>query len=105
MYGMTLSDTYWYGELKYWLVSVGFTICPTPALLCSPVKKKMAHPSDSLSTLMICLYFYTYDSARENSKNQLVDRFNGELQGLAYWYLTARISQDKEFNATLNQSR
>jgi hypothetical protein len=50
-----------------------------------------------------CLYFSTSDTAREMFQNQLVDRFNVELQGIAHWYLSARIHQYKEFNGKMDQ--
>jgi hypothetical protein len=52
-----------------------------------------------------CLYFSTSDASREKFQNQLVDRFNVELQGLVQWYLAARIHNDKDFNVTMDQSR
>ena len=104
MYGMTLSGKYWYEEFKEWLVSIGFNICPT-----CPVLFTRIEADGTLLRLIVyiddCLYFSTSDVSREKFQKQLVDRFNVELQGQAHWYLAARISQDKDFNVTMDQSR
>jgi hypothetical protein len=52
-----------------------------------------------------CLYFATSDATREKFQKELTARFDVELQGLAHWYLAARIQQDKDFNVTMDQSR
>ena len=36
---------------------------------------------------------------------EFASRFHIEFQGKAYWYLSARIEQDKDYNITIDQSR
>ena len=39
MYGMTLSEKYWYQDCRDWLKSVGFVECPTCLVLFSRTEK------------------------------------------------------------------
>jgi tRNA(His) 5'-end guanylyltransferase len=104
MLGMTLSGKYWYEEFKDELVSVGFTICPIFPVMFTR-KEEDNTPTRIIVYIDGCLYFSTSDTARDKFQKQVVDRLNVKLQGLAYWYLSDRTYQDKEFNVTMDQSR
>jgi hypothetical protein len=51
------------------------------------------------------LYFGTNDKTRKQFELEFGSRFNIEFQGQAHWYLAARITQDKDMNTTIDQSR
>jgi hypothetical protein len=78
---------------------MGLSICPT-----YPVLLTIKEEDGTLIWLVVyiygCLYFATYDIARDFFDKQLVGRFNVELQGLA-----ARIHQAKGSTITMNRSR
>ena len=104
MYGMTLSGKYWYQDCRDWLISVGFMECPTCLVL---FNRKDKDGSELWIIIYIddFLYFGTTEKTRKQFEAQFGTRFNIEFQGLAHWYLASRISQDKDFNITLDQSR
>jgi hypothetical protein len=104
MYGMTLSGKYWYQDCRDWLVSVGFIECPTCLTLFCRTDK------DGSEVWLIIyvddfLYFGTTEKARRKFELEFGTRFSIEFQGKAHWYLASRISQDKDFNVTIDQSR
>ena len=51
------------------------------------------------------LYFDTSEKTRNQFELEFGSRFNVEFQGQAHWYLAARITQDKDLNITIYQSR
>ena len=51
------------------------------------------------------LYFGTTEYTRKRFDLEFGNRFSVEFQGQAHWYLASRISQDQQFNITIDQSR
>ena len=104
MYGMTLSGKYWYQDCRDWLISVGLIECPTCLVLFCRKEK-----DGSMLWVIIYiddfLYFGTTEITQKKFESEFGTRFSVEFQGLAHWYLAARISQDANYNITIDQSR
>ena len=104
MYGMTLAGKYWYQDCSEWIISVGFIECSNCLVLFSRKEKDG-------SELWIILYvddfpyLGTTEHTRKKFELEFGSRFNVEFQGQAHWYLASRITQDQNFNITIDQSR
>ncbi len=66
---------------------------------------QMVHMSSSLFMWMTSFSMGTMKPLSSNSRDKLSKRFDVEFLGQAYWYLSARIYQDADFNITLDQAR
>jgi len=104
MYGMTYSGKYWFQELREWLVDEGFKqsiICPclfSKVFTDKSIVKLLDYVDDML-------YFGTSEATLKPFCDSLTSRFDVEMLGQAYWYLSMWISQDLVFSITIDQSR
>jgi len=104
MYGMTLSGKYWWQELQEFLVQEGFA--PSTTVPCY-FSKHFADGSfikllNYVDDLLYCSNSPSYMQAFEES---LGKRFSIELMGQAHWYLSSRITQEANYNISIDQSR
>jgi hypothetical protein len=104
MYGMTYSGKYWYLDLKERLLKEGFIQSrASPCFICK------IFPGGYFIKIIIYvdhkLFFGNNEIILVEFKEKISERFDLEFLGQAHWYLSARIHQDAEFNATLDQPR
>jgi hypothetical protein len=104
MYGMTLSGKYWWQELQEFLVQKAFV--PSTTVPCFFSKHfddgsfiKLLNYVDDL------LYCSNSPSHMQAFEESLGKRFSIELMGQAHWYLSSRVTQEANFNISIDQSR
>ena len=104
MYGMTLSGKYWWQELQEFLTQEAFVASTTVPCYFS---KHFADGSfiKLLNYVDDLLYASNSPSHLQAFEETLGKRFNIELMGQAHWYLSSRITQEANFNISIDQSR
>jgi len=104
MYGMTLSGKYWWQELQEFLVQEAFA--PSTTVPCFFSKH---FPDGSFIKLLNyvddLLYASNSPSHMQAFEESLSKRFSIELMGQAHWYLSSRITQEANYNISIDQSR
>jgi hypothetical protein len=104
MYGTTLCGKYWYLDLLDFLKEIGYK--EGDCIKCSFIKE---FPDGSkiylLNYVNDMLYHGTDTNKLQAFEKQLAERFHLELLGNAHWYLGSRITQLKNYDIEIDQSR
>jgi hypothetical protein len=104
MYGMTLSGKYWYQELQDWLLLDGFKQSTVVKCLFYKVfpDGSMIVALDYVDDMLYygnnAVYLVEFETA-------LSGRFQLELMGQPHWYLSTCITQEANYDITVDQSR
>jgi hypothetical protein len=104
MYGMMLSGKFWYIALMECLIDTGFLQSP---IICCLFFKIFPDGSSicPLNYVDDILYFGTSSSLLEHFESELDSCFDLEKIGQAHWYLATKITQQINYDITLDQSK
>jgi Reverse transcriptase (RNA-dependent DNA polymerase) len=102
-YGINSAGRLWAKELFGWYVEFGFT-----QSVVEPSLFKYKKGNDWIILVSYCddtAYFASSDEMRKRFEQALCQRFDCKLLGQLHWFLQVRITQDAQYNITLDQSR
>jgi Reverse transcriptase (RNA-dependent DNA polymerase) len=102
-YGINSAGQLWAEELFGWYIELGFS-----QSLVEPSLFKYKKENDWIILVSYCddtAYFASSDKMRKKFEKAMCQRFDCKLLGQLHWFLQARITQDAEYNITIDQSR
>jgi hypothetical protein len=102
-YGISSAGRLWSEELFSWYKEFGFKQSKAdPALFIYRDKQEYVK---IISYVDDCCYFCSSDKARKKFEEALAKHFDCTIMGQLHWFLQARITQNADYDITLDQSR